>query len=382
MKAAMIVRWLCVSAGLVLFAGCGSEETPATPATSTADAKAAALPADPVAGRVHVKLENAMAGWVPSGLTVSAGDEVAIFADGRLEALGLSFQPQFVIWYRVGEDGNAENLAANHDTFVAQSPGEIFVTIRPPGMYWSDRRGTYPEGFDTSPPVPVDFELDLIRFTGSAADGLSALAAQGDPVAATALASLATRKSLPRGFEPLWNIGASNVWADGAGEGRPGITADTSDDSSIVKLPLDIPLTQNTQISFDWRYDAVPALGPETEQQFHDYLSIAIEFDNGQDLTWLRAAHLEPGTQFHCPLAWWDTRETHYVLEGAQAPLGQWSSHKRSILADYTSAVGLEAPTRIVGVWFIANSLFGGQRAAASFANVEIVDGETRTRVF
>ena len=42
--------------------------------------------------------------------------------------------------------------------------------------------------------------------------------------------------------------------------------------TTIVKKPLDIPLTPNTQISFDWRYDAVPALGPETEQQFHDYV--------------------------------------------------------------------------------------------------------------
>lgn len=365
-------RWFFVFVMVGLAAACSREQTPTSPAE----------PVDPVAARAHVTIGNAVAGWLPSGLTVNEGDEIALFAQGKLEALGLVFEPRFLIWYRIGQDGDALNLAANQDTFVAPASGEVFVTLRPPEVYWSDRRGTYPEGFSTAPPVPVNFEIDLLRFNGSAADGLSTLAATGDATAKATLANLAARKTLPAGFEPLWFLGAANVWADGAGEGRPGITADTSDDTSIVRKPLDIPLTANTQIAFDWRYDAVPALGPETEQQFHDYLSIAVEFDNGQDLTWLRAGHLEAGTQFHCPLAWWDTRETHYVLEGPEAPLGTWSSHTRNVLADYTSAVGRAAPTRIVGVWFIANSLFGRQRAAASFANVVISDGDRQVRVF
>jgi hypothetical protein len=40
----------------------------------------------------------------------------------------------------------------------------------------------------------------------------------------------------------------------------------------------------------------------------------------------------------------------------------------RNVLADYTTAVGREPPKRIVGVWFIGASVFGRQRAAASFA--------------
>ncbi len=169
---------------------------------------------------------------------------------------------------------------------------------------------------------------------------------------------------------------------DGASDGRPGITAETNDDADIVKKVVDFPLTPNSEITFDWRYDAVPALGPETEQQFHDYVSIAVELDNGQDLTWLRSSHLDAGTHFHCPLAWWDTRETHYVLQGAEAPLGEWTTHTRNVLADYATAVGGAPPTRIVGVWFIGNSLFGRQRAAASFADVVIVDGDQRVTVF
>jgi hypothetical protein len=369
------VLFACAVCGLL--AACSPQE----PSGKTAQAPAA-VPADPVAARAQVAVDNAMAGWVASGLRVGKGDEVAIFADGKLAAEGLVLEPKFLLWYRIGNDGEAANLVANHDTFVAPAAGEIFVTVRPPGVYWSDRRGSYPAGFTDAPPVPVDFDIELVRFNGTAANGLPALAGAGSSAAKAALESRAARKRLPVGFESLWYLGRGNVWADGASDGRPGITAETDDDTDIVKKVLDIPLTPNTEIAFDWRYDAVPALGPETEQQFHDYVSIALEFDNGQDLTWLRASHVAAGVHFHCPLVWWDSRETHYVLQGAEAPLGEWSTHKRNVLADYATAVGGDAPARIVGVWFIANSLFGRQRSAASFAEVAIIDGEQRVNVF
>ena len=377
MRTAPNVRWLCVLMALGLVAACSQQEPPASAAQPSSVA-----PTDPVAARVHVGIDNALAGWVSSGLRVATGDEVAIFADGKMEAMGLVFEPRFLLWYRVGAEGDATSLVFNQDTFVAPADGEVFLTVRPPGLYWSDRRGTYPEGFSDAPAVPVDVKVDLLRFNGAAASGLSALATAGDAAAKAALESSAARKRLPAGFESLWFLGRGNVWADGASDGRPGITAETNDDSDIVKKVLDIPLTPNSEITFDWRYDAVPALGPETEQQFHDYVSIAVEFDNGQDLTWLRSSHLEAGTHFHCPLAWWDTRETHYVLQGAEAPLGEWSTHKRNVLADYATAIGGAPPTRIVGVWFIGNSLFGRQRAAASFADVAIIDGAERVSVF
>ncbi len=377
MRKPLRLRWLCSLMALGLVAACSEQEPPASAAQTSSDA-----PADPVAARAHVDINNAVAGWVSSGLRVAKGDEVAVFADGGMDAMGLVFEPRFLLWYRIGEDGDATSLVFNQDTFIAPVDGEVFLTVRPPGLYWSDRRGTYPAGFSDAPAVPVDVKVDLLRFEGTAASGLLVLASAGDAAAKAALESSAARKRLPAGFESLWFLGRGNVWADGASDGRPGITAETSDDTDIVKKVVDFPLTANSEITFDWRYDAVPALGPETEQQFHDYVSIAVEFDNGQDLTWLRSSHLDAGTHFHCPLAWWDTRETHYVLQGAEAPLGEWTTHTRNVLADYAAAVGGAPPTRIVGVWFIGNSLFGRQRAAASFADVVIADGDQRVTVF
>ncbi len=335
-----------------------------------------------IAAQADVAIDNAMAGWLPSGLRVAKGDEVALFADGDLEADGVVFEPRHLLWYRVGDDGDATNFAANQETFVAPVGGEIFLTLRPSGLYWPDRRGTYPEGFIAASPVPVDFHVRLVRFSGTAAQGVSEMAASGDPAATAALAVIAARKPLPAGFEPLWYLARSNVWADGASDGRPGISADTDDDFGIVKKALDIRLTPTTEITFQWRYDAVPALGPETEAGFHDYVSIAVEFDNGQDLTWMRSVSLPAGSHFHCPLPWWDTRETHFVLQSGAAGLGEWSSHTRNVLADYEAAVGRDPPSRIVGVWFIGNSVFGRRRAAASFADVAIIDGDQRVNIF
>ena len=91
---------------------------------------------------------------------------------------------------------------------------------------------------------------------------------------------------------------------------------------------------------------------------------------------------LPEGTHFGCPLPWWDTRETHMVLQSGEDGLGEWHSHTRPVLADYTAAVAAEVPQRIVAVWFIANSVFGRQPGAASFADVVIRNGDDQLSVF
>ena len=361
---------------LMFFAGC-SQEVAEQPADSEIPTSESA-----VAQRIQLQLDNALAGWVASGMAVSAGDAVALFADGVLEADGNSFEPRHLLWYRVGENGDAVQFMANQEAFVTATDGEVFITLRPGGFYWSDRRGSYPEAFTSAPPVPMNMTIELVRFSGPLNDGLTALSASGDASAQLALQAQAARKRLPDGFDHLWILARSNVWAQGAIDGRPGITADTDDDVGIVKMPLDLVLNADTRFGFEWRYDAVPALGPETSAQFHDYLSIALEFDNGQDLTWMWSAELPEGTHFACPLPGWEEKETHWVLQTGSEGLGRWFAHQRPVLEDYQAAIGGEPPTRIVGIWFIANSLFGRQRAAASFADVAIENGQSRTVVF
>jgi hypothetical protein len=332
--------------------------------------------------RAHIAIDDALAGWIETGVELAAGDAVALFGDGAMEAEGTSIDAGFLLWYRIGDDGDAVNFFTSRETFVAAAAGELFVTLRPPGLYWEDARGTFPEGFGDDQSLPVDLTVEVVRFAGPLREGLAALAATGDADASAALRELDDPRVLPEGFEPLPFLGRSGVWQNGTAQDEPGIHADTDDDTEIVRMAVDLPLTANTEFDFRWRYDALPALGPETEAQFHDYLSVALEFDNGQDLTWMWAKHVDAGTHFGCPLPWWDTRETHWVLQNGTEGLGSWHTHTRNVLADYEASIDLPPPQRIVGVWFIANSLFGRQRGAASFADVVIRNGESRTIVF
>jgi hypothetical protein len=111
-------------------------------------------------------------------------------------------------------------------------------------------------------------------------------------------------------------------------------------------------------------------------------MSIAIEFDNGQDLTWFWSRELEPSTIFACPLEWWNERETHMILQSGPDGLGEWFTHVRNISDDYQAGVNHDLPERITAVWFIANNAFAFQPAEAYFANVTIQNGQGEISVF
>ena len=189
-------------------------------------------------------------------------------------------------------------------------------------------------------------------------------------------------RNTPKGFEYLWYLGQSTVFEAYEGPLRKGVRATPSNDAGIIRKAVDIPLNEDTLVSFDWLYQQLPAKGPETEAQFHDYLSIAIEFDNGQDVTWFWSGHLEAGTEFTCPLPWWDQRETHFAVQSGEAGLGEWHSHTREVLKDYQSAVGGPLPGRILGVWVINSGVFGDKPGEAIFASINVINGNEVTTVF
>ena len=70
------------------------------------------------------------------------------------------------------------------------------------------------------------------------------------------------------------------------------------------------------------------------------------------------------------------------MLTSGRENLGTWEQHTRPVLADYRESIDVPEPTRIVGIWFIANSLFGRQEASASFANVHLQNGDKQTVIF
>jgi hypothetical protein len=126
--------------------------------------------------------------------------------------------------------------------------------------------------------------------------------------------------------------------------------------------------------------DTLPSRSREDELPTHDYLSLAVEFDNGQDLTYFWSAELPPETGFRCPIPTWQGRETHVVVRSGQAGLGQWLPEERNLYADYKRWVG-EPPARIVRVWLIALSLFRRQEGQCEYGAIELVTGDQLTVV-
>jgi hypothetical protein len=334
-----------------------------------------------------IQIKSVRQGWTATGLSLAPGDQVTLSASGAID-LGLTHpvEPRHVLWGRIGDTGPIFQLPTNEHSFSSSAAGELNIAMSPSGLLWANQQGEWLDAVQQIPDTPLDIAVKSILWTQSASEGLQRMQGNSNPalaaMASRALSAIESRKQLPAGFQHLWYLGQSNIFAGFDDGAHKGVHARTSDDFGIIKKTLDIPLTQDTRISFDWLYGAVPALASETSAASHDYLSIAVEFDNGKDITWMWSKDLAPETIFACPLPEWQQRETHIVLQSGSQGIGEWFSHTRPVQQDYQSAVKGDLPTRIVGLWIIGVAVFGLQQADAHFANIVIEDGVRRVNVF
>ena len=188
----------------------------------------------------------------------------------------------------------------------------------------------------------------------------------------------------PPGWNYLPELGVKNIYsliiAPPAGEPSPQIKVTTRQDVGILEKQVDVPLTPATTVRWMWNVGRLPSQIAENVTAGHDYLSIAVKFENGQDITYMFSSTLPVGTGFHCPLRNWKDRETHVVLHTGTADLGKWLSEERPILADYIKYVGRgDQPKRITQVWLIANSSIQRTEGDANFADISL--GETTGRL-
>jgi Protein of unknown function (DUF3047) len=114
----------------------------------------------------------------------------------------------------------------------------------------------------------------------------------------------------------------------------------------------------------------------------HDYMSIAVEFDNGRDITFFWSHDLPVGQSFHCPLPGWDHRETHVVARSGTADLGKWLSEEKNLTEFYGKAVGGTMPKRITRVWLIAVSLFQHGEGQSQFGEIVLKNAKQDTKVY
>ena len=158
----------------------------------------------------------------------------------------------------------------------------------------------------------------------------------------------------------------------------------TRQNAAILTHDAEVPVTDATTLKWRWNFRQIPSALPEINAANHDYISIAVKFDNGQDLTYMWSAVLPAGTGFHCPLPGWEHRETHVVIHSGEKDLGRWLAEERPVLADYKKNIDGPPPGRITQVWLIANSFIQKGRGAASFGDISLGEssGKRRVRIF
>jgi hypothetical protein len=317
-------------------------------------------------------------GWRTTGLTVKRGQGFSAFADGAVwiaKALSVGAGPATALWFRIGGRAPIRKMMANATSFTAWDDGELELCLKPPGE-WLDESGRF------DPDVPRTgasgkIAVVLALWPGDAASGVGALKRM------TGLKGLDVRAEAtpPSGWSYLWRIGDGSIYNAREENGRPCIHVHTHGDVGILQYPIEAPLDDDTTLEWRWRVDHLPSSLPEHIQPTHDYLSIAVEYENGQDLTYFWSASLAPDTVFKCPLPWWSTRETHWVVRSGVEGLGAWVEEKRKLKADYAQAIGGAAPGKIVRVWLIANSVFQRGHGEARFADIALVSGGVRRQI-
>lgn len=322
-----------------------------------------------------VELAAGSAHWT-TVTTLPAGSEVTLLAAGEARLsrlLGLGAGPKAALWYRLdGGDArkitdNGHSLSVTHDTQI-----ELIATI--PGEFATK------EG-DFGPEVPrarVGGKLlaALLIWRRGAEAGLAAAAAH-DPELFACAAQRPERIRPPGDWRYLWRLGEGRIYGrcDDAPEA---LCCRTEADAGILQHPVSLPLDEGLRLRWQWLAERLPSALPEHTQPTHDYLSIAVEFDNGLDLTYMWSAGLAVDTVFQCPLSWWDQRETHWVIRNDPKELGRWLHEERQLLADYRAAIGGAAPKRVVAVWLIANSIFQRREGICRYRDIALVDGEDR----
>nr|WP_248280028.1 DUF3047 domain-containing protein [Parazoarcus communis] len=174
---------------------------------------------------------------------------------------------------------------------------------------------------------------------------------------------------MPTGWSNFFAFGDGSIFTQA---GTRHIDCETHKNVGILQYPLaDQPLKPGLMLDWRWVVDRLPSALPEDQLLNHDYLSIAVEFDDGQDITYMWSASLPVGKVFRCPIPGWDAVETHVVQRSGAAELGTELDERRDLFDDYQRIIGGKA-TRVVRVWLIANSLFMRQHGRCAYRRIAI----------
>jgi hypothetical protein len=218
------------------------------------------------------------------------------------------------------------------------------------------------------------FTVLVVRWRVDPGQGLSELAQRPGPAARLAqeeLEHLQNPVVIPKGWKCLPSLGDAGVFRRLDTPSGAVIRCQCDNDAMILQRSVESPFTADTRVRWSWKVESLPSARAEDSRTTHDYLSLAVEFDNGQDLTYLWSPALEPERSFRCPIATWSQRETHTVIRSGHKGLGRWINEERDVWRDYQNAIG-SPPDRIVGIWLIAASIFQHGQGRCDYRDIEL----------
>jgi hypothetical protein len=345
---------------------------------STFQAQFKALLAQAPAGMVKdyhfVRVPSDKAPWLDTGIDLEAGDQVSTFSTGTTSLKGtpISFPTALQIWCRVGEDGEIFRGTRASNSFKVDKAGRLYVGTMFPGEF-ATRTGALATPAEAYDAAEGDLSLLVVRWQTEPLEGLKRLAALGDVAGliATEIDRFANQVPVPKGWEYLWFIGPSEIYSDCDNHGHDhAICCHSDNNGALLTKDCELPLEPGTKLRWAWRMETLPSQVAEDTLPTHDYLSVAVEFDNGQDITYFWSCALPLETTFRCPIPTWTHRETHVVARTGLEDLGKWLSEERDVYADYAERIGGPMPEKIVRVWLIVVTIFQRTEGKCQFADI------------
>ncbi|MCB5190532.1 DUF3047 domain-containing protein [Methylobacillus arboreus] len=314
--------------------------------------------------------------WLDSGIDIQEGDRFSSFAIGRTTLSGTQIWigPHYQLWFRVGEDGEVFRGTRDTHSWQATCSGRLYLASYFPGE-WADVHGSLATPNEAYGLVEGGFSLLLIRWNVEPRQGLEHLRQLGDVegLLQGELDRLANGVEVPEGWKYLWFIGPAEIYRKHKHTHGETMCCNTENDVGLLQQDVDVPLVPDAQLRWAWKVDLLPSEVAEDTLLTHDYMSIAVEFDNGQDITYYWSAGLPVGAGYRCPIPSWTARETHVVIRSGGQELGKWLNEQRNLYEDYAKYIGGAMPGRIVRVWLIALSLFQHRPGKCEYQDIELL---------
>jgi hypothetical protein len=319
-----------------------------------------------------VDLRGSELPWKDLGITLRKGQEVTFLLGGRVwlaREQDLWCEPGVAFHVRTRGTRPMFNPMSNTGTMTATADGPLEMARSI--VEFQDAGGELAVPKDGYAKADAHIYGVALVWQGTAQAGLASLLRHGDVagVIGAELARLQSPRKLPAGWQNFFMLGGGPVIFNDIGNGA--IAVEPLKNAGVLQRPVAIELKPQTKLSWRWIVEELPSRLPEDQLTSHDYLSIAAEFDDGQDLTYFWSSSLPVGKAFRCPIPRWTPLESHMVVRSGQADLGKWVSDERDVYADYKTHIGGTAKS-VVNVWLLGVSLFQRRSGSARFADMQI----------